>query len=135
MTVTPHVLTGRPEPPPGFSHATVAQGSRVVHISGQVGTDETGAVVGGGLAAQMERAMLNLAEVLRETGARQEDLASVRINVVGWEPSMLEDLGRGAAAAGAQIEGAGAPAVTLIGVSSLFTPDMLVEIEAIAVVD
>lgn len=135
MTVTPHNIAGRAEPPPGFSHATVAQGSRTVHIGGQVGTDESGAVVPGGLAGQTERALLNLGLALDETGATQADLASMRLYVVNWDPSMLEDLGRGAAAAGAQLGTPGTPAVTLIGVSSLFTADMLIEIEAVAVLD
>ncbi len=59
----------------------------------------------------------------------------LRLYIVGWDPSQLEELGRGAAAAGAQIDGRGRPAVTLIGVSTLFTPDMLIEIEAVAIAD
>jgi enamine deaminase RidA (YjgF/YER057c/UK114 family) len=135
VTVTPHNIAGRPEPPPGFCHATVAQGSRIVHIGGQVGTDKSGAVVPGGLAAQAERALLNLGLALEETGATHQDLVSMRLYVVNWDPSMLEDVGRGAAAAGAQIPAPGTPAVTLIGVSSLFTPEMLIEIEAVAILD
>jgi enamine deaminase RidA (YjgF/YER057c/UK114 family) len=135
VTVTPHNIAGRPDPPPGFCHATVAQGSRIVHIGGQVGTDEHGAVVPGGLAAQAERALLNLGLALDETGATFQDLASMRLYVVNWDPSMFEDLGRGATAAGAQLPAPGTPAVTLIGVSSLFTPDMLIEIEAVAILD
>lgn len=53
---------------------------------------------------------------------------------VDWDPSMFEDLVRGATASQAQHAFPDA-ALTLIGVKSLFTPDMLIEIEAIAVVD
>ena len=135
MTVIPHNIEGRPEPPPGFSHATVAEGSRIVHVSGQIGTDESGAVVAGGLAGQTERALLNLGLALEATGATLKDVANMRIYVVDWEPSMLEELGRGAAQAGAQLPAPGAPAVSLIGVSSLWAPGILVEIEAVAVID
>jgi len=48
---------------------------------------------------------------------------------------MLEELGRGAAQAGAQLPPPRTPAVSLIGVSSLWAPGILVEIEAVAVID
>ena len=135
MTVTSHDIPGRPAPPPGFAALTVAQGSRTVHVSGQVGTDEHGAVVPGGLAEQAEQALLNLDQALQVAGVTQQDIVHLRLYIVGWDPSQLEELGRGAAAAGAQIDGRGRPAVTLIGVSTLFTPDMLIEIEAVAIAD
>ena len=54
--------------------------------------------------------------------------------VVDWNPSMVEALFEGAARAGTQREFT-QPATTLIGVKSLFVPEMLIEIEATAVVD
>jgi len=67
MTVTLHNITGI-EPPPIGSHATAARGNCIVHIAGQVGADEQG-VVASGLAAQMERALLNVALALEAAGA------------------------------------------------------------------
>ena len=62
-------------------------------------------------------------------GAARPSLTSY---VVGWDPSMFDELARGIAAAGAQRPHPN-PALTLIGVASLFTPEMLIEIEAAAV--
>lgn len=72
-------------------------------------------------------------QAIEATGATLEDVAHSRIFIKNWDPSMFEALGAGAAAAAA--DGAVLPpaSVTLIGVASLFTPDMLVEIEAVAI--
>ncbi len=51
--------------------------------------DETGAIVPGGLAAQMERALLNVALAVESAGATVDDLAKVTMNVVDWDPSKL----------------------------------------------
>jgi enamine deaminase RidA (YjgF/YER057c/UK114 family) len=122
---------GVPEPQ-GFTHVSIARGERVIHVAGQVGQDENGDIVPGGLAAQAERALLNLGQALEAAGASEADLAKVTIYVVGWEPSMFEELVKGLGAAQAARPGPVVP-VTLIGVHSLFQPDMLVEIEGVAV--
>jgi enamine deaminase RidA (YjgF/YER057c/UK114 family) len=122
---------GVPEPQ-GFTHVSIARGERVIHVAGQVGQDEKGDIVPGGLAAQTERALLNLGGALEAAGARESDLVKVTIYVVGWEPSMFEQLAAGLGAAQAARPGPQVP-VTLIGVQSLFQPDMLVEIEGVAV--
>jgi enamine deaminase RidA (YjgF/YER057c/UK114 family) len=122
---------GVPEPQ-GFTHVSVARGDRVIHIAGQVGQDEKGDVVEGGLAAQAERALLNLGRALEAAGASENDLVKITIYVVGWEPSMLEELVSGLGAAQAQRPGPEVP-VTLIGAHSLFQPDMLIEIEGVAI--
>lgn len=134
MTVTRLTIPGRPAPPAGTCHVTAATGSRIVHISGQVGTDETGAVVPGGLAAQTERALLNVALAVETAGVSVQDLTSLRLYVVDWDMSKLDELMRGGQAA-AERTSIPEVASTLIGVASLFTPEMLVEIEAVAVAD
>ena len=133
MSITLHNITGAPAPQ-NYSHATSARGDTIVHISGQVGTDENGEVVAGGLAAQAERAMLNVALALEAAGAGVEDIAKTTLYVVDWDPSMFEEFARGAEAARQQYPFPNA-ALTLIGVKSLFTPEMLIEIEAVAVVE
>ena len=132
MPVTLHNIVGA-APPVRYSHATSAVGSRIVHIAGQVGTDASGAVVPGGLAAQTEHALLNVARALDAAGAGVDDIAKVTFYIVDWEPSMYEQLARGAEAARAH-HAFRDVALTLIGVKSLFTPEMLIEIEAVAVV-
>ena len=131
MTVELRNLSGRPEPQ-GFTHVSIASGDRLVHMAGQVGTDESGQVVDGGLAAQAERALLNVGLALEEAGATEEDLVKLTVYVVGWDQSKLEDLGRGLLAARGARPGPLVP-MTLIGVQSLFEPEMLIEIEGVAV--
>lgn len=133
MSVTLHNIAGV-ELPPGSSHATAARGNLIVHIAGQVGSDESGAVVTGGLAAQTERALGNVVLALEAAGASVDDLVKLTAYVVDWQPSMFDELARGINARRAQHPGPDV-AQTLIGVRSLFTPDMLIEIEAVAVVD
>lgn len=134
MTVTLHNIAGYPPPTQGSSHATAARGNCIVHISGQVGQDESGKLVSGGLPEQAERALLNVALAIEAAGATVEDLAKVTFYVVDWNPSMFEELARGGGAARAQRPFPDV-AITLIGVASLFTPEMLIEIDAIAVYD
>jgi enamine deaminase RidA (YjgF/YER057c/UK114 family) len=134
MPITQHTIAGFPPPPEGFAHVTSASGSRIVHISGQIGADETGAIVPGGLAAQTERALLNVALAVEAAGASVDDIARMTFYVVNWDPSMFEDLAKGGAAARAH-RAFPEVAVTLLGVASLFTPDMLIEAEAVAVFD
>jgi enamine deaminase RidA (YjgF/YER057c/UK114 family) len=122
---------GVPEPQ-GFTHVSIARGERIVHVAGQVGQDENGEMVSGGLAAQAERALLNLGRALEAAGTSESDLVKITIYVVGWDPSKFEELVAGLGAAQAQRPGPEVP-VTLIGVYSLFRPDMLVEIEGMAI--
>jgi enamine deaminase RidA (YjgF/YER057c/UK114 family) len=131
MTIEYLNTPGVPEPQ-GFTHVSIAGGDRMIHVAGQVGQDENGDIVEGGLAAQAERALLNLGRALDAAGASESDLVKITIYVVGWEPSMFEQLVAGLGAAQAQRPGPEVP-VTLIGVHSLFRPDMLVEIEGVAV--
>jgi enamine deaminase RidA (YjgF/YER057c/UK114 family) len=131
MTIEYLNTPGVPEPQ-GFTHISIAGGDRIIHIAGQVGQDENGDIVEGGLAAQAERALLNLGRALEAAGASESDLVKITIYVVGWEPSMFEQLVGGLGAAQAQRPGPQVP-VTLVGVQSLFQPDMLVEIEGVAI--
>ena len=131
MTARLHNIPGRPAPQ-FFHHVSVATGDRIVHVSGQVGSDDTGEIVEGGLAAQAERALLNVGLALDAAGAADEDLAKLTIYVVDWEPSKFEELGKGLLAANGARSFPPVP-VTMIGVSALFQPDMLIEIEAVAV--
>ncbi|MDQ3689984.1 MAG: RidA family protein [Chloroflexota bacterium] len=132
MTVTRHNIAGV-EPPPGGSHVTAGRGDLIVHVSGQVGTDESGMVVPG-LAAQTERALLNVALALDTAGVSLDELVKMTTYVVDWDLSMYDELIRGGSAARAQRTFPDT-ALTLIGVKSLFTPEMLIEIEAVAIVD
>lgn len=116
------------------AHAVTATGSKTIYVAGQVGNDDSGAIVEGGLAAQAEYAIRNVKLAVEAAGGTAEDIVKMTVFVVDWDPSKIQQIMQGIAAA----NGAGPVpeiALTLIGVQSLFTPDMLIEIEAVAVVD
>lgn len=116
--------------PAGYSQVTVASGTRRVYVSGQTGVGPDGAVVGADLASQTTQALRNVATALDAVGATWDDVAKMTILIVGYEPSMIDGLFTGMAAA---FDGEmPAPATTLHGVHSLFAPEHLVEIEVIA---
>jgi enamine deaminase RidA (YjgF/YER057c/UK114 family) len=118
--------------PSGFAHAVVATGSRVVFLAGQTATDADGAVTGGTVAAQFERALANLLTALRAAGGSAEHLASLTIYAVdlGDYRAHSREIGR----TWRRLAGRDYPAMAAVGVSSLWDPAALVEIQGYAVV-
>mgnify|MGYP000971955258 CR=1 FL=1 len=118
---------------PAFSQVVVAKGARTIHISGQVATDETGALVGGSdLGAQTTQVMRNLGRALASAGASFADVVKITTYVVGYRPELRPVIGQ---ARSPFFAGREPPASTLVGVSALAAPEWLVEIEATAVTD
>ncbi|NLU63869.1 RidA family protein [Rhodococcus sp. HNM0563] len=120
-----------------YKQVSVATGSKMVFIAGQVARDADGNRIGeGDLATQTEQCYLNIATALTEVGASWGDIAKLTAYIVDWTPEKMAQLveGGGRAAAKLGIEGPLAP-LTGIGVSALAEPDLLVEIEATAVLD
>jgi enamine deaminase RidA (YjgF/YER057c/UK114 family) len=118
--------------PPTYSHIAVGRGSRIVFISGQVGFDSDGNLVGeGDVVAQAEQAYRNLATAVEAAGGSIRDILKQTIYVVGHRPELLEPL-MGARAA---VFGDHKPASTYVGVQALARPGLLVEVEAVAVLD
>ena len=115
----------------GFSHASIASPGRVVHLSGQIGTDAAGNHPDG-LAAQTDQAMRNIIDALVGVGGSIDDLAKLTMYVVGWTAAMQGDLFTGLGAA-AQVNPIAQVPITLVGVQSLFLDESLIEIEAVAV--
>jgi enamine deaminase RidA (YjgF/YER057c/UK114 family) len=112
----------------------VATGSRTVYVSGQVARTAEGEPVGAGdLAAQVEQAYVNLATALSAAGGSFDDIAKVTVYVVDWDPSKLAALMEGAGRVGARLGSFPVRPMTLIGVAALTEPDLMVEVEAIAV--
>lgn len=112
----------------------VAQGSRTVHLAGQVSWDTEGHLVGrDDVAAQAEQCYLNIAAALDAVGATPDDLAKVTVYVVDLDEAKAERFVVGRDRAGATLGARFQQPSTWIGVTSLAAPGFLVEVDALAV--
>jgi len=114
----------------GFVQANEVSGAkRTLVCSGQTSVDGNGAPLhAGDMAAQIGQALDNLETVLKEAGFKLSDV--VRLN---YYTTDVDRFVQSAAIGGRRLAQAGCrPASTLLGVARLFHPDILIEIEAIA---
>ncbi|HEV7977221.1 RidA family protein, partial [Amycolatopsis sp.] len=94
-----------------------------------------GKVGEGDFAAQVEQCYLNLGTALAEVGGSFDDVAKLTVYLVDWTPDKMPLFVEGAARAAAKLGITPLPPLTGIGVTTLAEPDLLVEIEATAVID
>jgi enamine deaminase RidA (YjgF/YER057c/UK114 family) len=118
--------------PSGFSHAVVAEGGRVVFLAGQVALERDGTITAGNVAEQFERALANLLKALRAAGGGPEHLASLTVFAVDLGDYRAH--GREIGEAWRRLAGREYPAMAAIGVSRLWEPAALVEIQGYAVI-
>ena len=119
-----------------YRQVSVATGSKLIFIAGQVARTADGDRVGDGdLAAQVEQSYLNLGTALAAVGASFDDVAKLTVYLVDWTPDKMEHWVEGVRRAATTLGITATPPLTGIGVAALAEPDLLVEVEAVAVLD
>jgi enamine deaminase RidA (YjgF/YER057c/UK114 family) len=128
MTERQLISSGSPyEPKIGFSRAVKA--GNTIYVSGTVAWGDDGTLVGpGDMYAQAKQTIRNIEKALAQAGASLRDVVRTRIFVT--DISRLDDAARAHGEAFSEIR----PASTMVEVSRLADPEMLIEIEAVAVV-
>jgi len=117
--------------PTTFSQIAISEGDEIVFISGQTARDETSKIVAvGDVRKQTEKALENLRIAIESIGGSMADIAKITTFIVNLQPDDRFWIGK-------VVKGyfPKPPAHTLIGISALAAPELLVEIEAIAVLD
>ena len=132
--------------PSGFSHAvSVAGGAagggaagggaaagRMVFLAGQTGVDRDGNVADGGVVPQFERAMTNLLTALGAAGGLPSNLVSLTVYLTDMADYQAH--AREIGAVWRRLAGTDYPAMAAVGVTRLWLPGLVVEIQGIAVV-
>jgi enamine deaminase RidA (YjgF/YER057c/UK114 family) len=115
--------------PTGYTHVVVALDGRTVYIAGQVALDSTGQLVGSGdFRAQAEQVLRNLDRAISSVGGSLQDMVKTTTFITDLRhlPALREVRSK-------HLDAGRPPASTLLVVSSLASPDFLIEIEAVAV--
>ena len=113
--------------PTGYTHVVVAADHRTAYVAGQVAFDSTGKVVGvGDFQAQAEQVFTNLRVALASVGASFRDVVKTTTFITDLKnlPALRETRAR-------YFDATHPPANSLIPVTTLARPDLLLEIEAV----
>jgi enamine deaminase RidA (YjgF/YER057c/UK114 family) len=115
----------------GYSHGVTVSGGHTTWTAGQVAFDGDGNLVGAGdIVAQTRRVFQNLSAVLAEAGATWSDV--VKLNYFVTDVSRLQEIRE---VRNEFLDPDRLPASTLVQVSALAMPELLIEIEAVVVVE
>jgi enamine deaminase RidA (YjgF/YER057c/UK114 family) len=119
--------------PKFYSHAvTVAGPGKLIYVSGQVSWGADGKVVGtGDMRAQCRQVFDNITAVLKSAGAAWDDIIKINAYMVGVTPDNVaayRDVRQN------YLKPGRLPASTLVGVTALVQPELLLEVEVVAAV-
>ncbi|GAA1982142.1 RidA family protein [Isoptericola halotolerans] len=136
--MTVHLMTpdGMLQPTP-YHHVAVGTGTRHVHVAGQVALGADGAPLApGDLAGQVAHALRATARGLTGAVATFDDVLRLTFYVTAWAPEKMEAFMAGVESVAEEIGlRLPMPPASLLGVEALFAPDVLVEVEATAILD
>ncbi len=120
-------ITTQPDPYEPYLLSQAIKSGPFVFISGQAGYDDDGNIVPGGFSAQGEQAFQNLNRALTAAGSSLENVVKVTIFVTDMgQFSHVVDLRR-------KHFSAPYPADSIVEIKALYTPEAMIEIEAIAI--
>lgn len=130
MGMDAHKITVYPDPYAAFG---IAQGYRygdLIVLSGQIAMTPEGKIVGqGDIAAQAEQAFANIKAILEEAGSNLRNI--IKMTTYVTDMSKVGELSE----IRARLFGQPPPCETLVEVSALALPDLMIEIDATAIVD
>jgi enamine deaminase RidA (YjgF/YER057c/UK114 family) len=115
-----------------YTHAVTAEGTgKLVYVSGQVSWDASGNVVGkGDMRAQSEQVFSNIGAALKAAGAGWDDVVKMNGYMVGMHAERVTAYRE---VRQRFLKPDALPASTLVGVERLVDPDLLLEVEIVAV--
>lgn len=116
-----------------YHHVSVSEGGRTIRVAGQAAWDRDRNLLGGdSLEAQTRYTFQNLKTALEAGGATLEDLVMLTFYVVGYEVAHRDILLN---VMSEFLAPEHRPPSTLLGVQALAFPELLVEIDGVAVID
>ena len=131
MAITRFNPQGSPTPRQ-YHHVVIAEGGKTVYIAGQVAYDENRQLVGGSdVVAQLHQVLRNLDEALEAAGADRTCVVKIGTSVVDYRAEQADGILNGI---GDFFPAEHRPVNTLLGVERLATDELLIEIDAIAVI-
>jgi enamine deaminase RidA (YjgF/YER057c/UK114 family) len=119
--------------PPGYTHVVAVTGGTTLYISGQIALDVEGQLVGeGDFRAQVEQVFRNLESALAAAGAAFTDVVKLNFYIPNYQPEhrlVIREVGSQFLSKDHR------PASTLVGVVALAFDGLLLEVEAVAVIE